>query len=48
MQPFQQKQGDQGCPNLDAQSVLAGADKSLHSQVLLERLENNFDLPACL
>ena len=46
MQPFQQEQGNQGCPNLDAQCVLTGADKGLHGQVLLERLEKQFDFPA--
>jgi hypothetical protein len=39
MQPFQQEQGDQGCPNLDAEGVLAGADEGLHGQILLEGLE---------
>jgi Transposase domain (DUF772) len=38
MQPFQQEQGDQGCPNLDAQGVLTGADEGLYRQVLLEGL----------
>src|SRR5690606_29724644 len=46
MQPFQQEQGDQGCPNLDAQCVLTGADKGLHGQVLLQRFEEQFDFPA--
>ena len=46
MQPFQQKHRDQGCPNLDAKGVFAGADEALHGQVLLQRLEKQFDLPA--
>lgn len=46
MQPLQQKQGEQGCPNLDAQRVLAGADKALDLEVLFERLEEQLDLPA--
>ncbi len=46
MQPFQQQQGDQGCPNLDPERVLAGADEGLHCQVLLQSLEEQFDLPA--
>jgi hypothetical protein len=29
MQPFQEEQGDQGCPNLDAECVLAGANEGL-------------------
>lgn len=39
MQPFQQKQGDQGCPNLNAERILAGADETLHGEVLFQRLE---------
>jgi len=35
MQPFQQEQRDQGCPNLNAERVLAGSDEALHSKVLL-------------
>jgi len=46
MQPFQQQQRDQGCPNLDAECVLAGADKGLHGQVLLQGFEEQFDFPA--
>ena len=44
MQPFQQEQGDQGCPNLDSESVLAGADEGLHGQILLEDLEQLNDI----
>lgn len=44
MQPFEQQEGDQGCPNLDTQGVFAGADEALHSQVLLERLEQLSDI----
>jgi hypothetical protein len=39
MQPFEQQEGEQGCPNLNAQGVFAGADEGLHGQVLLQRLE---------
>ena len=39
VQPFQQQQCDQGCPNLNAECVLAGADEGLYGQILLERLE---------
>jgi len=39
MQPLQQEQGDQGCPNLEAEGILAGADEGLHRKVLLECLE---------
>jgi len=48
MQPFQQEHGDQGCPNLDAERVLAGADEALHGQVLFQRLEKQLDLPTLL
>jgi len=48
MQPFQQEQCDQGCPNLDAERILAGADETLHGEVLFQRLEKQFDLPALL
>ena len=44
MQPFQEEQRDQGCPNLDTKCVLAGADKGLHGQVLLERFEQLNDI----
>ena len=46
MKPFQQQQGDEGCPNLDAQGVFADADEAFDLQVLFERLEKQFDLPA--
>src|SRR5690349_19436122 len=46
--PFQQEQGNQGCPNLDAESVLAGADEGLHSQILLEGFEEQLYVPALL
>ena len=46
MQPFQQEHGNQGCPNLDVQRVLAGTDEALDFQVLLEGLEEQFDFPA--
>jgi hypothetical protein len=34
MQPFQQQQRDQGCPNLDAKRILAGANETLHGPLL--------------
>ena len=46
VQPFQQEQGNQGCPNLDAEGVLAGADEGLHGQILLESFEEQLDRPA--
>jgi hypothetical protein len=44
MQPFQQEQRDQGCPNLNAERVLAGAHETLHSEVLLQSFEQLNDI----
>ena len=44
MQPFEQEQGDQGCPNLDAEGVLAGTDEGFHGQVLLQGFEQLNDI----
>jgi hypothetical protein len=41
VQPFQQQDGDQGCPNLDAQCVFAGTHEALHFEVLLETPQAN-------
>jgi hypothetical protein len=35
VQPFEQQDGNQGCSNLDAQSVLTGADEAFYLKVLL-------------
>ena len=48
MQPFQQEQRDQGCPNLDAERIFAGADETLHGKILFQRLEEQLDLPTLL
>jgi len=48
VQPLEEQQGDQGCPNLDAQGIFAGPDEGLHLEVLLERLEEQLYLPAVL
>ena len=45
VKPLEHEQGEQGCPNLDAQRVVAGADEALDLQVLFERFEEEFDLP---
>ncbi len=37
--------GDQGCPNLDAKGVLALSYEGFDLQVLLQRLEEELDLP---
>ena len=46
VQPFEQQNGDQGCPNLNAQGVFAGTDESLQLEVLLKGLKEKLDLPA--
>jgi len=46
LQILEQQQGDQGGPDLDLQGVGAGAHEGSDAQVLLERLEEQFDLPA--
>jgi len=46
LQVLEQEQGNQGGPDLNLQGVGAGADESLDAEVLLERLEEQFDLPA--
>jgi hypothetical protein len=46
VQPFEQQNGDQGCPNRNAQGVLAGTHKSLYLEVLLKGFEQlNHILP---
>jgi hypothetical protein len=44
MQPFQQEHRNQGCPNLDAECVLAGTDEALHGQILFQGLEQQGDI----
>src|ERR1017187_9632011 len=44
VEPFQQQDGDQGCPNLDAQGVFAGAHEALYFEILLERLKQLNDI----
>ena len=50
MQPFQkQKQHhNQGCPNLNAQGILARAYETFHFEILLKRFKKLLDLPAVL
>src|SRR3984885_612964 len=48
VQPLQQQDGDEGCPNLNAQSVFAGPHEALQLEVLLQRLEKELYLPAVL
>jgi len=45
---LQEQDRNQCCPNLDEKRVLAGSDKGLDLQVLLDRLEESLDLPAIL
>src|SRR5450759_4320232 len=44
VEPFHQQDRDQGCPNLDAQGVFAGAHEALYFEILLERLEKLNDI----
>ena len=46
VQPLQEQKGQKSCPDLDAQSVLAGTDEGLDLQVLFQGLEEQLDLPA--
>ena len=46
LQELQQQHGDQCCPNLRLDRVFAGAHEGLDLQVLLQGLEEQFDLPA--
>lgn len=48
MQPLEDQDGNQGCPNLDAQGVLALTNKGFDLEGLLERFEEQLDLPAVL
>ena len=48
MQPLEQQHGDQGCPNLDVQRIFGGAHEALDLEVLLQRFEEQFDLPTLL
>jgi hypothetical protein len=43
---FEQQYGNQCCPNLGLQGVGAGTDEGLDLEVLLEHLEEEFDLPS--
>jgi hypothetical protein len=44
VQLLQKQERDQGCPNLDAECVLAGAYEGLHGQILLEGFEQLNDI----
>jgi hypothetical protein len=48
MQIFEQQQGNQGCPNLNSQSVFAGTDEGLDLEMLLEGFEKDLYLPSVL
>ena len=48
MQVFEQQQGNQGCPNLNPQGILAGTDEGLDLEMLLEGFEKYLDLPSVL
>jgi len=40
-----QQHGNQCCPNLDAEGILTGPHEGLDLQILLQSLEEEFDLP---
>ena len=46
LEVFEQQHGNQCCPNLGLQGIGAGADEGLNLEMLLEHLEEKFDLPA--
>lgn len=48
VEPAQEEHGQERRPDLDAQGVFARSDEGLDLQVLFERLEEQFDLPAVL
>ena len=48
MQPFQKEHRNQSCPNLDVNGIGTGSDEAFDFQVLFERFEKHFDLPAVL
>ena len=48
MQVFEQQQGNQGCPNLNSQGILACTDKGFDFEMLLEGFEKDLDLPSVL
>ena len=48
MEPLDYQQRYHGCPNLDAEGILAGPYEGFDLQVLLQRLEEEFYLPSFL
>src|SRR4030042_1612148 len=46
MKVLQEQQGNQGCPNLNAKSILGGSDESFYLEVLFEGLEEHLNLPS--
>ena len=46
LQILEQEQGDERGPDLNLQSVGAGADEGLDAKILLQSFEKQFDLPA--
>src|SRR4029077_12313599 len=46
MKPLEQEYGDEGCPNLNTESVLGGSNESFDFEILFEGFEKDFDLPA--
>ena len=46
MQVFEQQQGNQGCPNLNPQGILTGADKGFDFEMLLQGFDKDLNLPS--
>ena len=46
MKPLEQEYRNEGCPNLNTESVLSGSDESFDFEILFEGFEKDFDLPA--
>ena len=46
MEPLEQEYRDEGCPNLNTESIFTGSDESFDFEILFEGFEKDFDLPA--
>ena len=46
MEVLQEQQGNQGCPNLNAECILGGPNESLYLEVLFEGLKEHLNLPS--
>jgi len=46
MKVFQEQESNQGCPNLNAKSILGNSYKSSYLEVLFEGIEEHLNLPS--